>query len=75
MSTQHTQLTKQLKAVFGGGTKRGNAFVNIIQSRRIIHLQTKMMFVVTVVQRSNAFYLVFIIKSILMNMHTHITPP
>lgn len=43
MSTQHTQLTKQLKAVFGGGTKRENTFVNIIQKRRIIHLQTKMM--------------------------------
>lgn len=43
MSTQHTQLTKQLKAVFGGGTKKENTFVNIIQKRRIIHLQTKMM--------------------------------
>lgn len=40
--TKHTLLTEQPTAVFRRGTKaEKKSFVNIIQSRRIIHLQTQ----------------------------------
>lgn len=60
MSTQHAQLTKQLKAVFRGGTKRGKYFrkYNSIKENNSF-ADKNYVVVVIVVQGSNPFYPTF----------------